>query len=73
MSMSEDSPRSGFLGVRDVARLLDCSPRTIYSWIGQGAIPYRKAGRRVIFDESEIRNWTKPDSDLHRLAILTKR
>jgi excisionase family DNA binding protein len=73
MSTSENGPRQGFLGVREVAKLLDCSPRTIYSWISQGTIPYRKAGRRVLFDEAEVRSWTKPDSDLHRAPILTRR
>jgi len=52
--------RPGFLNVREVAKLLNCSPRTVYNWISQGTIPYRKAGRRVLFDESEIRSWTKP-------------
>jgi len=58
--------RPGFLNVREVAKLLNCSPRTVYNWISQGTIPYRKAGRRVLFDEAEVRSWTKPRSDLHR-------
>jgi excisionase family DNA binding protein len=70
---SEDVPRAGFLGVHEVARLLGCSPRTIYTWVSQGAIPYRKVGRNVRFDEAEVRNWTKPQSDPHRSRILTKR
>jgi len=73
MSTSEDNLGSRFLGVGEIAKLLNCSPRTIYAWISQGAIPYRKAGRRIIFDESEIRNWTKPDPDSHQFPILTKR
>ncbi len=45
--------RPGFLNVHEVARLLNCSPRSVYNWISQGTIPYRKAGRRVLFDEAE--------------------
>ena len=65
--------RPGFLNVHEVAKLLNCSPRSVYNWISQNTIPYRKAGRRVLFDESEIRNWTKPNSGLHRAPILTRR
>jgi excisionase family DNA binding protein len=73
MSASDDRPGRAFIGVNDVAKLLGCSPRTIYTWVSQQAIPYRKAGRRLIFDETEVRNWTKPDIDPHRFSILTKR
>ena len=54
-----------FLGVREAAELLCVSTRTIYGWVQQRRIPYRKAGRRVLFDEAEILEWTKPDLDRH--------
>jgi len=55
-----------FLGVCEAAELLCVSPRTVYGWVQQRRIPFRKAGRRVIFDEAEILEWTKPDLDRHQ-------
>jgi len=49
-----------FLSVDDAAALLSVSKRTIYGWVQQGRIPVRKAGRRVLFLESELLEWTKP-------------
>ena len=41
--------------------MLRAKPRTIYDWVSQGRIPYRKAGDRTIFLLDEIIEWTKPD------------
>lgn len=71
MSTSTDN-RPGFLTVHDVARLLCCSPRTVYTWISMGTIPYRRAGRKVIFDEMEIRAWTKAQSNECNAATLIR-
>ena len=64
---------SEFLGVHEVAKLLNCSPRTIYGWVSQGVIPFRKAGRKLLFDESEVRSWTKPEPSRYRDPILMRR
>lgn len=55
-----DAPR--FLSVREAAEFLRVSPRTVYGWVSQNALPHRKAGRRVLFLESELLDWTKPTS-----------
>jgi excisionase family DNA binding protein len=54
---SEPLPR--FLTVVEVATLLRMSPRTIYDMVSQRRIPFRKAGRLLLFDPSEIDRWTK--------------
>jgi excisionase family DNA binding protein len=54
------SSRPQFLNVKEVADMLRTKPRTIYDWVSQGRIPYRKAGDRTIFPLDEILNWTKP-------------
>jgi excisionase family DNA binding protein len=54
------SSRPQFLNVKEVADMLRTKPRTIYDWVSQGRIPYRKAGDRTIFLLDEILNWTKP-------------
>lgn len=62
----ESSPESNwpqFLNVKEVADMLRTKPRTIYDWVSQGRIPYRKAGDRTIFLLDEILDWTKPDEE----------
>lgn len=55
--------RPQFLDVKEVAEMLRTRPRTIYDWVSQGRIPYRKVGDRTIFLLDEILDWTKPDSE----------
>lgn len=47
-----------FLTVEEVAALLRVEVRTVYSWVSQGKVPFRKAGRRTIFLIDEILEWT---------------
>ncbi|MCI0660639.1 MAG: helix-turn-helix domain-containing protein [Acidobacteria bacterium] len=54
-----------FLTVNELADMLRVKPRTIYEMVSDGRIPYRKAGRRVIFLLAEILEWTNPPSTLH--------
>ncbi|HEX8145037.1 MAG TPA: helix-turn-helix domain-containing protein [Pyrinomonadaceae bacterium] len=56
-------PLPKFLEVREVAILLRISKRTVYDWVSQGRIPYRKAGDRTIFLLDEIIEWTRPDEE----------
>jgi len=42
------------------------SPRTVYGWVSQRLVPHRKAGRRLIFLESELIDFTKPDLRRHQ-------
>jgi excisionase family DNA binding protein len=60
---------ANFLSVDEAAELLSISKRTIYGWVQQGRIPYRKAGRRLLFLESELLEWTKPDSRRQYLGL----
>ncbi len=59
-----------FLNIDEAAELLSISKRTIYGWIQQGRIPYRKAGRRVLFLESELLEWTKPNGRRQYLELI---
>ena len=54
-------PLPKFLKVPEVAILLRVSKRTIYDWVSQRKIPFRKAGDRTIFDRDEILEWTRPE------------
>ena len=56
--MSLQLSRPQFLTVEEVAQLLRVSPRSVYDWVSQRQIPFRKAGRRTIFLLDEILEWT---------------
>jgi excisionase family DNA binding protein len=51
-----------FLSVQEAADFLRISRRTLYGFVSQRRIPHRKAGRRLLFLESELIEWTKPSS-----------
>ena len=59
-----ETPR--FLTVEELAQMLRVEVRTVYSWVSQEKVPFRKAGRRTIFLVDEILEWTAqqglPDS-----------
>jgi excisionase family DNA binding protein len=48
------------LTVGEAAQILRLAPKTLYSLVSQRRIPYRKAGRRLLFERSEILDWTRP-------------
>lgn len=47
------------LTVRDVARLLNMSEKTIYRWIGQGRLPAYRVNEQYRFDRTELLEWVK--------------
>lgn len=59
-----DDPRakapSRFLTVHEAAELLRLAPKSLYSLVSQRRVPFRKAGRRLLFLESELVEWTRP-------------
>jgi excisionase family DNA binding protein len=52
--------KSRFLTVHEAAELLRLAPKSLYSLVSQRRVPFRKAGRRLIFHESELLAWTLP-------------
>ena len=49
----------GLLNVRQAAALLGVAVRTIYQWVAERRIPYRKAGRLLRFDRAELLAWSE--------------
>jgi PTS system nitrogen regulatory IIA component len=45
------------LGVREVARLLNVSEKTIYRWLGQGYLPAYKVNEQYRFNRAELLEW----------------
>jgi excisionase family DNA binding protein len=73
MSNNIDSRSARFMDVQEAARFLNVSTRTLYGWASQGRVPYRKAGRRLLFLESELLEWTKPNYTRPQYLELTGR
>lgn len=46
-----------FFDVKGVAVYTTLSRSTIYKMVMRGQIPFRKIGKRTIFDKEEIDNW----------------
>lgn len=60
MNKNIESPN--FLTVEELANLLRVKKRTVYEWVSQEKIPFRKAGRHTLFLLDEILEWTVPFS-----------
>src|SRR5690348_2077660 len=52
-----------FLNVNEAAEFLRIAPKTLYGLVSQRRIPFRKAGRRLLFLHSELLDWTRPVLD----------
>jgi excisionase family DNA binding protein len=55
-----------FLTVNEAAQLLRLAPKSLYSLVSQKRVPFRKAGRRLLFLESELVEWTRPEPNRKR-------
>jgi excisionase family DNA binding protein len=56
-----------FMTICEAAELLRLAPKSLYSLVSQRRIPYRKAGRRLLFLESELIDWTQPAERKRRM------
>jgi excisionase family DNA binding protein len=45
-----------------VARLLACSPKSVYAWAARGALPSVRLGRLVRFRPSEVRRFIEANA-----------
>jgi excisionase family DNA binding protein len=45
------------LTVPEAAQLLSVKPRTIYAWVQERRIPFRRAGRLLRFDRADLLAW----------------
>lgn len=46
-----------YLTIKDVTKMLQIKPATLYAWVAQGMIPHLKIGRLLRFDPEEIEVW----------------
>lgn len=48
--------------VEEAAEFLGIRPKTLYEWVRQGRVPYRKIGFNVRFDPAELECWVGSQS-----------
>jgi excisionase family DNA binding protein len=51
------------MDVKQAAEMLRIAPNTLYGLVSQRRIPFRKAGRRLLFLDTELLEWTRPKAD----------
>lgn len=51
-----------FLTIDETSSYLRVTVSTLYSWIHQRKIPFRKHGRKVVFNKQELDDWSKNKS-----------
>jgi excisionase family DNA binding protein len=67
MSDTTSTIKPRFMTVLEAAEFLRLAPKTLYSLVSQRRILYRKAGRRLLFLESELIEWTRPAERKRRM------
>jgi excisionase family DNA binding protein len=67
MNETRTAGRPWLMNVKEASEFLRVSPKTLYGFVSQRRIPYRKAGRRLLFLESELISWTQPPERKRRM------
>ena len=67
MNETRTAIRPRLMNVNEAAEFLRVAPKTVYGFVSQRRIPYRKAGRRLLFLESDLISWTQPPERKRRM------
>ena len=51
-----------FVGIKELSEYLGVKENTIYSWVSQRKIPFKKLGRLVRFSLEEVEDWVEQKS-----------
>jgi excisionase family DNA binding protein len=49
---------SFFLDANEAAEFLKVTKKTIYDWVHRKKVPYRKHGRKLVFSQEELIQWS---------------
>ncbi len=55
----QESRDDGYLNATDAADFLGLTPSALYARVGREQIPYRRVGKRLLFDRRELRAWVE--------------
>jgi len=53
------NPIDRLLDINEAAALLHIKPSTLYGWVHQRRVPFRKHGSKVLFVMSDLMAWSK--------------
>jgi excisionase family DNA binding protein len=67
MNETRTAIRPRLMNVKEAAEFLRVAPKTVYGFVSQRRIPYRKAGRRLLFLESDLISWTQSPERKRRM------
>lgn len=56
-----------FMTVAEAAEFLRLTPDALYTMVSERRVPYRKAGRRLLFERGELEAWTRPPERKRRM------
>jgi excisionase family DNA binding protein len=59
ISSEKDSPSKHFLNIDETSVYLGIPKNTLYQYTSQRKIPFVKVGKQLIFDVTELKQWTK--------------
>ena len=51
-----------FITAREAADFLSVSEQTIYKWVHERRIPYRKHGRKLVFSLVDLKRWSNANA-----------
>ncbi len=59
------------VGVLEAAEILHIRPSTVYAWVHQRRLPFRKHGRSLVFSRRELLEWSESRRvEVHSSPIL---
>jgi len=61
-SLFEKQISGEFLTIDEASSFLRITKSTLYTWVNQRKIPFRKHGGRVVFNRQELDDWSKKQS-----------
>ncbi len=57
MNLPPPAQPLGYLGVQEAAIFLATSRKGLYGLVARREIPFRRLGRRLLFNPSELKDW----------------
>lgn len=57
--MQTNQTQSEFLTIAEASLFMKVKVSTLYAWVYQRKIPFRKHGSRVVFEAVELRAWSE--------------
>jgi len=61
-SLFDNKIAGEFLTIEETSSLLRVTKSTLYTWVHQRKIPFRKHGGRVVFNKQELDDWSREQS-----------